>query len=67
LVKEDVAGKTPIQLATLHAAAEEEARTLLDKASNELNPTESIMSTVSPVVGTHAGPGTVGLAFMAGA
>ena len=66
LVKEQVAGKTPIHLATLHAAAEDEARTLLERASNELNATESIMSTVSPVVGTHAGPGTVGLAYMAG-
>jgi DegV family protein with EDD domain len=66
LVKADVAGKTPIHLATLHAAAEEEAKTLLDKASRELNATESILSTVSPVVGTHAGPGTVGLAYMAG-
>jgi DegV family protein with EDD domain len=66
LVKEQVAGKTPIHLATLHAAAEEEARTLLEKASNELNAKESILSSVSPVVGTHAGPGTVGLAYIAG-
>lgn len=66
LVMEQTKGKTPIQLATLHAAAEGEARTLLDKASKQLNATESILSTVSPVVGTHAGPGTVGLAYMAG-
>ena len=66
LVSEQTKGKTPVRVATLHAAAEEEARTLLDKASKELSATESIMSTVSPVVGTHAGPGTVGLAYMAG-
>jgi DegV family protein with EDD domain len=66
LVGEQTAGKTPIRLATLHAAAEDEAQALLDKASKELNASESIMSTVSPVVGTHAGPGTVGLAYMAG-
>jgi len=66
LVEEKVAGKAPIHLASLHAAAGEEARALLDKASNQLNAAESIMSTVSPVVGTHAGPGTVGLAYMAG-
>ena len=66
LVIEQTQGKTPIRLATLHASAEEEARTLLDKATKELNATESIISTVSPVVGTHAGPGTVGLAYMAG-
>jgi DegV family protein with EDD domain len=66
LVSEQTKGKTPIRVAALHAAAEGEARTLLDKATKELNATESIMSTVSPVVGTHAGPGTVGLAYMAG-
>jgi DegV family protein with EDD domain len=66
LVLEQTKGKSPIRLATLHAAAEEEARMLLDKASKELDSTESILSSVSPVVGTHAGPGTVGLAYMAG-
>jgi DegV family protein with EDD domain len=66
LVMEQTKGKSPIRLATLHAAAEEEARMLLDKASKELDATESILSSVSPVVGTHAGPGTVGLAYMAG-
>lgn len=66
LVMEQCQGKTPIRLATIHAAAEDEARTLLDKATKELNATESILTSVSPVVGTHAGPGTVGLAYMAG-
>lgn len=66
LVVENTQGKTPIRLATLHASAEEEAKALLEKASKELNATESILTTVSPVVGTHAGPGTVGLAYMAG-
>ena len=66
LVMEQTQDKTPVRLATLHASAEEEARTLLDKASKLLNADESILTSVSPVVGTHAGPGTVGLAYMAG-
>ena len=66
LVIEQTEGKSPIRLATLHASAEEEARTLLNKASKALDPIESILTSVSPVVGTHAGPGTVGLAYMAG-
>jgi len=66
LVVDDTQGKTPIHLATLHASAEAEAIELLEKASQKLNATESILTTVSPVVGTHAGPGTVGLAYMAG-
>ena len=66
LVSEQTKGKTPIHLATLHASAEEEAKALLNRASKELDAIESILTTVSPVVGTHAGPGTVGLAYMAG-
>lgn len=66
LVAEQTRGKSPIRLATLHANAEAEARGLLDHASRSLGATESILSSVSPVVGTHAGPGTIGLAFMAG-
>jgi DegV family protein with EDD domain len=65
LVKEQTEGKSTIRLATLHASAEEEAKELLEKASKEMNATESVLTTVSPVVGTHAGPGTVGLAYMA--
>lgn len=66
LVREKVAGKSNIRLATLHANAEADARELLDRASRELGATESILSSLSPVVGAHAGPGTVGLAYMAG-
>lgn len=66
LVMEQTQGKSNIRLATLHAAAEDEAKTLLEKASKEMNAIESILTSVSPVVGTHAGPGTVGLAYMAG-
>ena len=66
LVVEKVAGRTPVRLATLHANAAEDARALLTRAEQTLHPIESIFTEVSPTVGTHAGPGTVGLAFMAG-
>jgi fatty acid-binding protein DegV len=39
---------------------------LLNRAEQALHPVESLLTEVSPTVGTHAGPGTVGLAFMAG-
>jgi DegV family protein with EDD domain len=66
MVTEKTKGKSPIRIATLHANAADEARTLLARAEKELNPIESVFTEVSPTVGTHAGPGTVGLAFMAG-
>ncbi len=66
LVENDVRGKSNIHLATLHANAEAEARALLERASSQLHPVETVLSQVSPVVGVHAGPGTVGLVYMAG-
>ncbi len=66
LVVAQAAGRNPIHLATLHANAEAEARQALEAASARLHPVEQILTSVSPVVGTHAGPGTVGLAYMAG-
>jgi len=66
MVTEKTKGKSPIRIATLHANAADEAKSLLARAEQELNPVESVFTEVSPTVGTHAGPGTVGLAFMAG-
>ena len=63
---EKVNRRSPVRLATLHANAAEDAKALLTRAEKALNPIESIFTEVSPTVGTHAGPGTVGLAFMAG-
>jgi DegV family protein with EDD domain len=66
LVIERTAGRNPIRLATLHANAEAEAKLALEAAAAQLNPVEQILASVSPAIGTHAGPGTVGLAYMAG-
>jgi len=64
LIAEQVKGKSNIRIATLHANAVEDAKKLLDRAVTELSPVETLFSELSPVVGTHAGPGTVGLAYM---
>ena len=66
LVAADVRGKTNIRLATVHANAESEARALLERAVKEVGAVESVFASLSPVVGAHTGPGTVGLAFMTG-
>jgi DegV family protein with EDD domain len=66
LVEQQIGGRTPVRLATLHANSPEDARIVLEEANQKLGAVESIFSEVSPVIGTHAGPGTVGLAFMAG-
>jgi len=66
LVAEKCAGKTPVRIATLHADAEVDAKALLDKIVPLVDPVETVFAAVSPAVGANAGPGTVGLAYMAG-
>lgn len=63
LLEERINGRPNLRLAVLHAAAEREARQLLDVAAKRLNPMETVFSEVSPVVGAHVGPGTLGLAY----
>ena len=52
------------RLATLHANVPEEGQELLKHASDLLHPKEAIFSAVSPAIGTHTGPGTLGLAYI---
>ncbi len=59
-------GKSKVRLATLQANAEPAAKAVLEKASAQLNAVESVLSAVSPAIGTHTGPGTVGLAYSTG-
>ncbi|MGH2521102.1 MAG: DegV family protein [Anaerolineales bacterium] len=66
IVGEKVKGKAPVRLATIHAAAPQEAAALLETAKAQLGAVEAILAEASPTVATHAGPGTVGLAYCAG-
>jgi DegV family protein with EDD domain len=66
VLEERIAGRTPVRLSAVHAAAEDEARDLLEQAVKRFHPVEAVIADASPVVGTHAGPGTVALAYSAG-
>lgn len=66
LVQEKCAGKNNLRFAGIHANAEEDAQWVLEKAAEQMNPIETMIAELSPVVGTHAGPGTVALAYMTG-
>ena len=66
MVGERIGGRQPVRLAALHANAADEARWMLEEAKERYHPVETVFSEVSPVVGTHAGPGTLGLCYMAG-
>jgi len=61
--------KGPIRLAAIHANEQEKAEELLDRAIKRFSNTvvtDAVITAVSPVLGTHTGPGALGLAFMSG-
>lgn len=69
LFEERIGDRRPIRIASLHAAAPEEARLLLERTRQRFSEdevVETVYSEISPVLGTHTGPGTIGLAYMAG-
>jgi len=66
LVEKDIDGRKPVRVSVFHALAEERARALLADITRRFNADESILSYVSPVIGSHVGPGTLSIAYMAG-
>lgn len=69
LLDERVGQRSPLRLACLHANAPEEAEALMERVRQrypQKRLVELVMAEVSPVIGTHTGPGTVGIAYMAG-
>lgn len=66
LAEHGINGTQPVRLAVLHADAHDEAVQLLEQATARIPSSQAFLSEVSPVIGTHAGPGTVGLAWMTG-
>lgn len=66
LVIERIKGKAPIRLAVTHANCETDALSMLEAARTQLDPIEMFCCPLSPVIGTHTGPGTVALNYMSG-
>ena len=66
LLEERVGGRTPVRVATVHANSPDVAKSLLEEANKRLTIEEAVLSEVSPAIGVHTGPGTVGITFMAG-
>jgi DegV family protein with EDD domain len=65
LVKERVNGRRMAEVAILHAQSDEDAD-LMEGWIKEAFSAENIYrALLTPVVGTHAGPGTIGIAFYA--
>ena len=65
LLEEQLPQGSKIHMSVLHVAAPEDAAQLRDELIARFHPVEMIETECGPVVGTHAGPGTVGVAFYA--
>ncbi len=66
LLVERVGDRRPLRISALHAKSEADAQALLEEARVRLNPDEAVLSEVSPAIGVHVGPGTIGITWMAG-
>ena len=66
IVAERIGDKSPVYVAVLHANIEEDAKAMLAAISERVNPVQTAITGLSPAVGTHTGPGTIGLCYMAG-
>ena len=63
LVDEQTDGGRGAHMAVLNVDAVEEAAEIRDELRARFDPVELIESEVSPVIGAHVGPGTVGVVF----
>lgn len=69
LFQERIGSRRPVRIAALHANAPQEGQLLLERtiqcfSTGEVS--ETFLTPISPVLGTHTGPGCLGLAYMAG-
>ncbi len=65
LLERQIAEGDRVHMAVLHVAAPEEAARLVEQLEARFHPLEMIRTECGPVIGTHVGPGTVGVAFYA--
>ena len=52
------------RVSVLHAIAPSVADQLMSELVERFHPAETIMTEISPVIGTHTGPGTIGIAYL---
>ncbi len=64
LIQERSQGRKLRYASAMHANAPEDAQKLLDQLAGRVDVGEAFVVELSPVIGTHVGPGTVVLAYM---
>jgi DegV family protein with EDD domain len=66
LSDERIDNERPLRMAVFHSNAPKLAEDLLQDTQKILQPDEIYLSELSPVIGTHVGPGTLAIAYMHG-
>ena len=67
LLEKDTEGQSPINMiGVVGAAAEKSMGQLMDQVKEKFSPDDFMSADLSPVIGTHVGPGAVGVAYVAG-
>jgi DegV family protein with EDD domain len=66
LAVENIGSKRPVYMAVIHANALEDAEAVMEMLDDKLPLKSKITTSVSAAVGTHTGPGTIGIVWMAG-
>ena len=63
IAEERLGGKAMAEAAVVHVDCLDEGKELMEMVKDRFDPPQIYISDVSPVVGTHVGPGGLGLAF----
>lgn len=63
IIEADTVGKGSLHAAVIHAANPDEANQFRQEVAERLKPVELLQTELTPVIGTHTGPGLVGLAY----
>jgi DegV family protein with EDD domain len=66
LTIERIGDRRPVEIAILHANAEAVGHQLAEMMKERIEVAKAVVTGVSPGVGVHLGPGTVGIAFLTG-
>ncbi len=65
IAQERLGGRRPAELGIMHAASPEDLAMFTEMVVKELKPERLLTRLLTPVIGTHVGPGTVGIALYA--
>ncbi|MGD2077389.1 MAG: DegV family protein [Chloroflexota bacterium] len=63
IIEADTIGKGPLHAAVMYASNPEEASQFRQSIQDKLKPVELMQTELTPVIGTHTGPGLVGIAY----